>query len=84
MPEHEHRNLCTIELIAKGHAERCPGERCAFWDDGCVLVRVVSELDARPEVAELLLDLRQKLEAGEAIPVEDASAELRRRLGSGG
>ena len=83
MEEHEHRNLCTIHLIAEGHAERCPGERCAFWDDGCVLVRIESELDARPEVAELLLDLRRKLEAGDEIPVEDASAELRRGLESG-
>ena len=34
----EHRPLCTIELIAEGHAERCPGEQCAFWEHACVLL----------------------------------------------
>ena len=62
--ETEHRPLCTIELIAEGHAARCPGDGCAFWDRGCVLTRVELELDGRPEVAQLLLDLRGALEAG--------------------
>ncbi len=59
-----HRPLCTIELIADGHGERCPGEACAFWDRGCVLARAESELEGRPELAALLLELRGRLEAG--------------------
>ena len=74
--EQPHRKLCTIELIAEGHAERCPGEACAFWVDGCVLERVESELELRPEVAGLLLDLRRELERGGALSV----AEVRQRL----
>ena len=78
--EPEHRQLCTIELIAEGHAERCPGESCAFWEDGCLLTRVEEELDDRPEVAVLLLELRRTLEAGGAVPVQKASAALSERL----
>ena len=62
--ETEHRPLCTIELIAEGHASRCPGDDCPFWDHGCVLSRVEIELEGRPEVAELLLGLRRELESG--------------------
>jgi hypothetical protein len=75
-PQHEHQKLCTIELIAEGHASRCPGAECAFWDHGCALARVESELDARPEVAQLLLDLRRELEAGRAVELHDARARF--------
>lgn len=75
-PVDEHRQLCTIELIAEGHAERCPGEACAFWDRGCALERVESELAGRPEVAELLLDLRRELEAGHAVEIEEAHSRF--------
>jgi hypothetical protein len=70
-PSAEHRKLCTIELIATGHAERCPGSACAFWVSGCVLERVETELDDRPEVAALLLELRQQIDAGRDIEVND-------------
>ena len=80
MAELEHRPLCTIELIADGHASRCPGESCAFWEDGCVLARVEEELEGRPEVAALLLELRRTLAAGGSVSVEEASAAIRRRL----
>jgi hypothetical protein len=63
-PAEEHRQLCTIELIAEGHASRCPGEECAFWDRGCALARVEGELDGRPEVAQLLVNLRRELDRG--------------------
>lgn len=63
----EHRPLCTLELIAAGHAARCPGKACAFWDRGCLLARIETDLDGRPEVAQLLLDLRGELEAGRTI-----------------
>jgi hypothetical protein len=75
-PKREHRPLCTLELIAEGHAERCPGEACAFWERGCVLARVETELDHRPEVAELLLTLRRELEAGRQVTLD----EVRERL----
>lgn len=75
-PATEHRPLCTIELVAEGHAERCPGEECAFWERGCVLTRVESELHGRPEVAGLLLGLRRELEAGRAVEVDEARARF--------
>lgn len=75
-PKLEHRQLCTIELIAEGHAERCPGEECAFWDRGCVLARIEAELDDRPEVAQLLLDLRRELEAGRTVELEEAHSRF--------
>ena len=68
----EHRKLCTIELIAEGHAERCPGEPCAFWSDGCVLERAETELDDRPEVAALLLELRRALDEGREVSIDEA------------
>lgn len=71
-PSSPHRQLCTIELIAEGHALRCPGEACAFWDRGCVLSRVEADLDGRSEVAQLLLDLRRELEAGKVVELEEA------------
>jgi len=71
-PRIEHRQFCTIELIAEGHAERCPGAGCAFWDRGCALARVESELDGRPEVARLLVDLRRELEAGRVVELREA------------
>jgi len=75
-PPDEHRQLCTIELIAQGHADRCPGEKCAFWDRGCALARIESELDGRPEVAQLLLDLRRELEAGRVVEIEEAHSRF--------
>jgi hypothetical protein len=79
-PADEHRQLCTIELIAVGHADRCPGEDCAFWDRGCALARVESELGGRPEVAQLLLNLRRELEAGRAVEIEEAHSRLAQLL----
>ena len=71
-PHREHRPLCTIELIAEGHAERCPGEEGAFWEHGCVLTRVETHLADRPEVAQVLLDLRRELEAGREVEMAEA------------
>ena len=71
-PHREHRPLCTIELIAEGHAQRCPGEACAFWEHGCVLTRVETNLADRPEVARVLVELRRELEAGREIALEEA------------
>jgi hypothetical protein len=71
-PKLVHQPLCTIEMIAHGHAERCPGENCPFWENGCALARIETELDSRPEVALLLLDLRRELESGRTVEVDDA------------
>lgn len=71
-----HRKLCTIELIAEGHAERCPGEACGFWRDGCVLESAEDELEGRPAVAALLLQLRRAIESGAEIPIEVARERL--------
>lgn len=79
-----HRPLCTIELIAEGHAERCPGEGCAFWVDGCVLERIEGDLQDNPDVAELLLELRRTIEAGSEVPLESARERLTAALGSAG
>lgn len=75
-PATEHRQLCTIELIAEGHAERCPGEECAFWEHGCALTRVEYALEGRPDVARLLVDLRRELQSGREIDVEEAHSRL--------
>lgn len=75
-PADEHHQLCTIELIAEGHAQRCPGEECAFWDRGCALTRVESELGGRPEVAQLLVSLRRELESGRAVEIEEAHSRF--------
>ena len=61
---HEHHPLCTIALIAGEEAARCPADRCAFWDSGCALARIEPELEGRPDVARLLLELRRTLEVG--------------------
>ena len=78
----KHRPLCAIELIAHGHAERCPGEECSFWEHGCVLARIETELEHRQEVAGLLLELRGKLERGRSFASDDARATLVRILNS--
>jgi hypothetical protein len=79
----EHRPFCTLELVADGHAERCTGEECAFWERGCALARIESELDARPEVAAFLLELRRELEAGREVTVEETAEQFRSFLTSG-
>ncbi len=75
-----HRVLCTIEMIAEGHADRCPGEACAFWRNGCALAGVEAELAGRPEVAALLVGLRRELESGGDVTVADARERLRGAL----
>jgi hypothetical protein len=79
-PQVEHHQLCTIELIATGHAERCPGEECVFWEKGCALTRIEYELEGRPDVARLLVDLRRELESGHELDVEEVRARFSRML----
>jgi hypothetical protein len=79
-PHAEHRQLCTIELIAEGHAERCQGEECAFWEQGCALARVEHQLEGRPDVAQLLVELRRELESGRELDLEEVHARFARIL----
>jgi hypothetical protein len=55
---------------------RCPGESCGFWEKGCTLARVEAELDGRPEVATLLLELRREIEAGRRVALGNARARF--------
>ncbi len=75
--------LCTLELVAEGHAERCPGAECSFWEDGCLMARVEDQLAGRPELAALLLDLRRRLDEGGAIELAEARSLFARRLAEG-
>jgi hypothetical protein len=75
-----HRQLCTIELVAEGHAGRCPGEECVFWEHGCALTRIEYELEGRPDVARLLVELRSELAAGKQIPIDDLRTRFARLL----
>lgn len=63
-------------MIAEGSAARCPGEPCAFWEHGCALSRIEAELDGKPDVARLLLDLRGALEAGDTAGLDEARVTL--------
>lgn len=78
-----HRRLCTIELIAEGRAERCPGGACPFWGEGCVLDNIEHELSERRGLASYLLELRRNLEHARRRELESAGAAFRRRLAAG-
>jgi hypothetical protein len=61
--------LCSLHLAA-GRREDCPGEACAFWEDGgavvepgCTFERVRFEFAGRPDVARWLLGVRYSLES---------------------
>jgi hypothetical protein len=73
-----HRPLCTIELIAEGVADRCPGAKCPFWDGACVLDKVAHELSERRDVAAFLLGLRHNLEHPELHELEARRAAFQR------
>jgi hypothetical protein len=45
-----------------------------------VLARIEAELDGRPEVAQLLLDLRRELEAGRIVELGEAHSRFARIL----
>jgi len=48
---------------AIGRNEPCPGEQCAFWENGgCVITHLATPIEARPDIAAWLLDLRHTLE----------------------
>ena len=56
---------CHLEALV-GREAQCTGETCGFWqtERGCVLEGGAAELAGRPEVALLLLEVRDRLAAG--------------------
>jgi hypothetical protein len=70
--------LCQLHLTL-GEVDACPGGACPFWEQGgialpagCELERLSIDLD-RPELAEYLLELRQKLEDARDREEHDAA-----------
>jgi hypothetical protein len=55
---------CHLEALV-GREAACPGEPCPFWraGDGCALDDARPELSGRPDVASLLLAVRDRLSA---------------------
>jgi hypothetical protein len=84
-PEHDH---CKLRLAARGAAEVCPRERCAFWEPGgaviegnCLIERLAIDL-TDGELAEFLLQARERLErARNLAEAEHAHREFAHRLG---
>jgi hypothetical protein len=80
--------ICSLRVAAEGCVEPCPGERCAFWEPGgavieggCVVERLGLDL-TQPDLAEYLLEVRQRVEQGRvAEELEEAHREFARRLG---
>ena len=48
---------CDLES-SLGDDGICPGARCPFWDDGCVVAPLRSDLPTRPDLARHLLNVR--------------------------
>lgn len=65
---------CTV-YEAVGLKEPCPGEACAFWENGaCGLKQLAMPVEGRPDIAGWLLELRQTLEAQRPGSEPDLSA----------
>ena len=59
-------HLCRIES-ALGRSTPCPAERCSLWQDGaCVVAGLSADLAKTPGLAELLLDVRGRLDEARA------------------
>ncbi len=79
---------CTLRLVARGRAEPCPHERCAFWEPGgavaegmCLIERLGVDLST-PDLADYLFEARERLEqARDLSEAEEAHREFSRRLG---
>jgi hypothetical protein len=53
--------ICRLQLAAGRH-ERCPEQRCPFWDESaCVIDGVRPDIETTPELAAYLLDIRARL-----------------------
>ena len=64
--------ICHLEALV-GRNGRCPGESCGFWqtERGCALEAARPELSGRPEVAQLLLEVRDRLAANRETADEE-------------
>jgi hypothetical protein len=52
---------CRLSAAA-GNTEPCPGARCPFWsDEACAIGGLSADLDAEPDLRDLLLQLRERL-----------------------
>jgi hypothetical protein len=72
---------CTLRLAAEGVVEQCPGGRCAFWDDGCLVDRLGPDV-RRSDLAAYLLELRERLEQTRDLrEAESAHSAFSRRIG---
>lgn len=73
---------CSLRA-AIGERELCPGDTCAFWEDGgsivdagCAIERLDIPIDRHPELAYHLLDRRLAIEAARS-DAERADAHRR-------
>lgn len=73
---------CSLR-VGVGERERCPGVRCAFWDEvggavaaGCTIERLHIPLEV-PSLARHLLDIRLRLEA---VRADAERQDARRRF----
>jgi len=79
---------CSLRLAARGELERCPEDRCAFWEAGgavvqatCLVERLGIEI-SRPDLAAHLFETRERIErARDRAEAEAAHREFSRRLG---
>jgi hypothetical protein len=49
--------LAAVDIL-----EPCPGKQCPFYEESCLLAGLRSDLTSNPELVQLLLGLREKLE----------------------
>lgn len=73
---------CRLQRLETGIAI-CTGLGCPFWEaggavlaGGCVLERLVPDLEARPELVPALLQVRRKLEQALSQEDEDEARSL--------
>jgi hypothetical protein len=84
-PESRH---CKLTFAARGEAEVCAEDRCAFWEPGgavlrgdCLIERLAVDLSDK-ELAGYLLEARERLErARDLAEAEEAHREFAHRLG---
>lgn len=77
---------CPLTLAARGTAESCPRDRCAFWEAGgalieagCVIERLGADL-SRPYLAAYLLELREHLADPDVRVTPPTRGTLERRV----
>jgi hypothetical protein len=73
--------ICHLEALV-GREAQCSGEACGFWqtEHGCVLDGASAELAGRPQVAQLLLEVRDRLTANREAADEERHAAFSHAL----